>query len=175
LIGKHRQGTGHEYKLRVGYRPRRSGAVPTVAQPGGPHPHELEIISMLHPEVMAYIEEAVTIILKQKCGELDRPEVWLTLKKQGLVIRKVDPVCAEQVIAGFVDHVIQGDWLDWKTMLNVVRDIAVADPRYYGITDPTTEQYCAKCRKVKKLNEFPPGRIRCYGCGNWKEKESADV
>jgi len=174
-MGRYRQKMGHQYERRVGYRPRRSGGIPTVAQPEGPNAHELEIVTALHPEALAYVEEAVTMILKQKCGELERPEVWLNLVKAGLVKRRVDPVCAEQIVAGFVDHVLGGDWLDWKTMLNVVRDIAIANPRYYGITDPMTQQYCAKCRKVKKLNDFPPSRIRCYDCGTWEEDQDASV
>ena len=135
---------------RVGYRPRRSGATPTVAQPEGPKPHELKIIALLHPEAMANVTQAVSAVFRYRLG---------------------DPFeqSAEEVTSTFITrlHGKKWDaeaWLNWKTILNVVKDIAVADPRYYGIRDPVTEQYCSKCRKVKKLNEFPPGRIRCYEC-----------
>jgi hypothetical protein len=152
------------YVKKVGYRPRRSGAVPTVAQPEGPLSFELKKVEALHPEAMDYIREAVKIVYLHRCDAQSRPEVWLVLKKAGRVLRRVEPISAEQIVAGFVDHVLKGTWADWKLMLNVVRDIALADPRYYGITDPMTQQYCSLCRKVKKLNEFPNGKVRCYQC-----------
>lgn len=159
MAGKDRQRPHYKHERRVGYRPRRSGASPTVAQPEGPLAHELDTIALMHPEVMDVIDEATTILWE---------------KKLGLVTR----LTPEKIVSNFIHYLhdetdwrklSRDAWLDWKTMLNVVRDIAIADPRYYGIADPVTEQYCSKCRKVKKLNEFPPGRIRCYECGDWRD------
>lgn len=145
-------------RRRAGYRPRRSGGTPTVADPSGPMNSELDFVAALHPDAMDFVDDATIAVFNYR---LERP---------------ID-VVAEQVVHGFIASLYgESDWrkwsrkiwLSWKIMLNVVRDIAVADPRYYGIKDPTTEQYCSKCRKVKKLNEFPPGRIRCYECGEWR-------
>ncbi len=160
------------YAKKVGYRPRRSGATPTVAQPEGPKAFELDIVESFHPEAMDYVTIAVEQLLAYRCNELEEPKVWATSLKKGLHLKSVPANSAEDIIAAFCDHVADLGWLEWKTMLNVVRDIALANPRYLGITDPTTQLYCSKCRKVKKLNEFPHGRVRCYDCGTWGEDAS---
>ena len=122
--------------------------------PHGPRPHELVLVHEIHPNAYRAVRRAVRNLFDQKLGERD-------------VASAMDII--DSFIAGMEfqtdSHKWSAEaWLNWKTMLNLVRDIAVADPKYHGITDPINERYCSGCRKVRPVKDFTNHHLRCDNC-----------
>jgi hypothetical protein len=131
-------------------RPNRSNSSPDVADASGPNMNELNLLHNWDPASLQACHDAAQQLFHNKLHGH---------KNTGL---EFDGLCAMDIVDNFItkktglEYTEWGEahWLAWKTMLNVVRDIAKADPRYYGVSDPKVERYCSLCRAVHPIEEF---------------------
>ena len=130
-------------------RPRRSPKTPNVSRPDGPLPYDVEALDKWDSRSMGVCRDAADVLLAYRTDLITGA-------------RKPDR-SAESVVQQFIDEHGYGR-LEWKTMLNVTLAIAQADPRYFGVSDPVTQQQCVACGKVKDLKHFRHLTLKCEPC-----------
>jgi len=124
----------------------------------GPLKRDVEDLKTIDSRAFSVAKECAELITRQRVYDLNKRG---NKKKKRSGEHRPSPTADHHLCSTFnLGDDFSGSKA-WHKILSVAIDMAMTDPRYWGVSDPKKQRYCSHCRKVHHPSKFKGDNVKC--------------